>query len=132
VGLERDPLSLVSKIEELRKRKSSGSSPEIENTAVEIRHGDHVAPPVLKNWQQLPRLAAVAGTVQFAHGFRSRSLVFLRFIHSRVTIYIYVSVCVHLIKVSPTSKYNSLERFAAFGRKRNSLTLGWRTLRNEQ
>jgi hypothetical protein len=34
VGLERDPLSLVSTTEELLDRKSSGSGLETENTAV--------------------------------------------------------------------------------------------------
>jgi hypothetical protein len=34
VGLERGPLSLVSITEELPERKSSGSGPEIEKTAV--------------------------------------------------------------------------------------------------
>jgi hypothetical protein len=37
VGLERGPLSLVSTIEELLGRKSSGSGLETENTAVGIR-----------------------------------------------------------------------------------------------
>jgi hypothetical protein len=40
VGLKRDPLSLVSTTEELPERKSSGSSLEIEITAVGIRHAD--------------------------------------------------------------------------------------------
>jgi hypothetical protein len=44
VVLERGPLILVSTIEELLGRKSSGSVPEIENTAVGICHTDHVAP----------------------------------------------------------------------------------------
>jgi hypothetical protein len=48
VGLERGPLSLVSAIEELLERKSSGSGLEIENTAVRIRHADHVAPSIRK------------------------------------------------------------------------------------
>jgi hypothetical protein len=43
VGLERGPLSLVS-TEELLGRKSNGSGLETENTAVGIRHADHVAP----------------------------------------------------------------------------------------
>jgi hypothetical protein len=37
VGLERDPFSLVSTIEELLRRKSSGSGLETENMAVRIR-----------------------------------------------------------------------------------------------
>jgi hypothetical protein len=44
VGLERGPLSLVSTIEKLLGRKSSGSGLEIENTAVGIRHADYAAP----------------------------------------------------------------------------------------
>jgi hypothetical protein len=43
VDLEQGPLSLVSTIEELLGRKSSGSSLENENTAVGIHHADHVA-----------------------------------------------------------------------------------------
>jgi hypothetical protein len=46
VGLERGPLSLVSTIEELLGRKSSGSGLESENSAVRIRHADHSAPPL--------------------------------------------------------------------------------------
>jgi hypothetical protein len=44
VGLERGPLSLVSTTEELLGRKSSGSGLETKNTAVGIRHSDHVTP----------------------------------------------------------------------------------------
>jgi hypothetical protein len=40
VDLERGPLSLVSTIEELLERKSSGSGLEAENMAVEIHHAD--------------------------------------------------------------------------------------------
>jgi hypothetical protein len=43
MGLQRGPLSLVSTIEELLERKSSGSGLERENTAVGIRRADHVA-----------------------------------------------------------------------------------------
>jgi hypothetical protein len=50
VGLERGSLSLVSTVEELLGRKSSGSGLEDENTAVGIRHADHVAPSILKSW----------------------------------------------------------------------------------
>jgi hypothetical protein len=44
VGLEQGPLSLVSTIEELLERKSSGSGLETENTAVGIRCSDHTTP----------------------------------------------------------------------------------------
>jgi hypothetical protein len=44
VGLERGPLSLLSTIEELLERKSSGSGLEIEITAVGIRRTDHATP----------------------------------------------------------------------------------------
>jgi hypothetical protein len=44
VGLERGLLSLVSTIEELLGRNSSGSGLKSENTVVGIRHADHVAP----------------------------------------------------------------------------------------
>jgi hypothetical protein len=50
MGLERGPLSLVSTIEELLERKSSGSGLESrENTAVGIRHAYHVAPSIHKS-----------------------------------------------------------------------------------
>jgi hypothetical protein len=49
VCLERSPLSLVSTIEELFKRKSSGSGLEIKNTAVGIRHADHVTSTIRKS-----------------------------------------------------------------------------------
>jgi hypothetical protein len=42
VGLERGPLSLMSKAEELLGRKSSGFGLETENTAVGIRRSDNV------------------------------------------------------------------------------------------
>jgi hypothetical protein len=50
VDLERGPLSLVSTIEELLGRKSSGSGLENENNAVRIRHADNVAPAIRKSW----------------------------------------------------------------------------------
>jgi hypothetical protein len=43
MSLERGPLSLVSTIEELLERKNSGSGLENRETAVGIRHTDHVA-----------------------------------------------------------------------------------------
>jgi hypothetical protein len=42
VSLERGPLSLVSTIEQLLERKSSGSGLGTENTAIGIRFVDHV------------------------------------------------------------------------------------------
>jgi hypothetical protein len=50
VGLERGPLSLVSTTEELPGRKSSGSGQKTENTAVGIRHAEHMASLSEKNW----------------------------------------------------------------------------------
>jgi hypothetical protein len=50
VGLERGPLRLVSTVEELLERKSSGSGLETENTDAGIRHADHVAPSIRKRW----------------------------------------------------------------------------------
>jgi hypothetical protein len=43
VGLERSPLSLVSTTEELLDRKVAAPVYKTENTAVGIRHADHVA-----------------------------------------------------------------------------------------
>jgi hypothetical protein len=50
VGLERGLLKLVSTIEELLERKSSGSGLKNEITAVGIRHANHVVPSILKSW----------------------------------------------------------------------------------
>jgi hypothetical protein len=44
VGLERGPLSLVSTTEELLDRKVAAPVWKTENTAVGIRHAEHVAP----------------------------------------------------------------------------------------
>jgi hypothetical protein len=48
VGLERGPLSLVSTSEELLDRKVVAPVYKTDNTAVEIRHADHVAPSIRK------------------------------------------------------------------------------------
>jgi hypothetical protein len=48
VGLERGPPSLASATEELLGRESKGSRLETENTAVGIRHADHVATSIRK------------------------------------------------------------------------------------
>jgi hypothetical protein len=48
VGLERGPLSLVSTTEELLDRKVAAPVYKTENTAVGIRHADHVAPSISK------------------------------------------------------------------------------------
>jgi hypothetical protein len=50
VGVEWGPLSFMSTIEELFRRKSSGSGIEAENTAVGIRHADYVATSIRKIW----------------------------------------------------------------------------------
>jgi hypothetical protein len=50
MGLERGPLSLVSTIEELLIRKVAASVQKTENTAVGIRHDDHVTPSNRKIW----------------------------------------------------------------------------------
>jgi hypothetical protein len=48
VGLERGPLSLVSTTEELLDRKVAAPVYKTENTAVGIRHAEHVAFSVSK------------------------------------------------------------------------------------
>jgi hypothetical protein len=63
VGLERGPLSLVSTTEEILDRKVAVPVYKIENTAIGIRHADHVAPSIRKSWQSLRRQAAVARSV---------------------------------------------------------------------
>jgi hypothetical protein len=50
VGLERGPLSLVRKIEELLEWKSRGSGLETELTAVGIRCDDHATPSICESW----------------------------------------------------------------------------------
>jgi hypothetical protein len=60
VGLERGPLSPVSTTEGLLDTKIAAPVYKTENTAVGIRHADHVAPSVRKSWQILRRQAAVA------------------------------------------------------------------------
>jgi hypothetical protein len=63
VCLERGPFSLVSTTVELLERKVAAPVYKTENTAVGIRHADHVAPSLLKSWQSLRRQAAVARSV---------------------------------------------------------------------
>jgi hypothetical protein len=63
VGLEPGPLSLVSTTEELLDRKVVAPVQKPENTAVGIRHADHVAPSIRKSCQSLRRQAAVARSV---------------------------------------------------------------------
>jgi hypothetical protein len=60
VVLERGALSLVSTTEELLDRKVAAPFYKTENTAVGIRHADHVAPFIRKSWQSLRRQATVA------------------------------------------------------------------------
>jgi hypothetical protein len=50
MGLERGPLSLVSTTEELLDRKVAAPVYKTDNTAVGIRHSDHVAPFIRKSW----------------------------------------------------------------------------------
>jgi hypothetical protein len=63
VDLERGPLSLVCKTDELLERKVAAPVYKTENTAVGIRHADHVASSIRKCWQSLSRQAAVARSV---------------------------------------------------------------------
>jgi hypothetical protein len=48
VGLERGPLSLESTTEELFDRKVTAPVYKTENTAIGIRHADHLAPSIRK------------------------------------------------------------------------------------
>jgi hypothetical protein len=66
VGLELGPLSLVSTTEELFDRKVAAPVYKIENTAVGIRHADHVAPLSAKvgnhfadKWRSLGRYSSL-------------------------------------------------------------------------
>jgi hypothetical protein len=76
MGLERGPLTLVSITEELLDRKVAASVWKTQNTAVRIRHADHVAPPIRKSWQSLRRQAAVTLSMYFARGLRPWSFSF--------------------------------------------------------
>jgi hypothetical protein len=51
VGLERGPLCLVSTIQELLGRKSSGSGIENQEYGLGIRHADHLALSIHNNWR---------------------------------------------------------------------------------
>jgi hypothetical protein len=53
VDLERGPLNFVSTTEELLDRKVAALVQKTENTAIGIRHADHVAPSIRKSWQSL-------------------------------------------------------------------------------
>jgi hypothetical protein len=63
VGLERSSLSLVSTTEELLDRNVAAPVWKTENTAIGIRHADHVAPFIRESSQSLHRQAAVARSV---------------------------------------------------------------------
>jgi hypothetical protein len=63
VGLERGPLSLMSTTEELLDRNVVAPVYKTEDTTVEIRHADHVAPSIRKSWQSLRQQVAVARSV---------------------------------------------------------------------
>jgi hypothetical protein len=63
MGLERGPFSLVSTTEELLDRKVAAPVYKTKNTAVGIRHADHVAPSIRKRWQSVRRQAEVARSV---------------------------------------------------------------------
>jgi hypothetical protein len=65
VGLKRDPLSLVSTIEELLGRKSSGSGQENREYGSRDLHAVYMAPSI----------RSIARSVQFASVLRARSLV---------------------------------------------------------
>jgi hypothetical protein len=52
VGLKRGPLSLVSTVEKLLGRESSGSGLETEKTAVRIRHADTLSAQVGTNFAE--------------------------------------------------------------------------------
>jgi hypothetical protein len=63
MGLERGPFSLVSTTEKLLDRKVAAPVYKTENTAVRIRHPDHLAPSIRKSWHSLLRQSAVARSV---------------------------------------------------------------------
>jgi hypothetical protein len=77
VGLERGPLSLVSTTEELLDRKVAATVYKTENTALGIRHADHVAFSIRKSWQSLRRQAAVARSQTQTMEFSLVLLLFL-------------------------------------------------------
>jgi hypothetical protein len=64
VGLDRDLPSLVSTTEELLDRKVTAAVYKTENTAVGIRHADHVATSIRKNWQSIRSVGIVRSLTQ--------------------------------------------------------------------
>jgi hypothetical protein len=76
VGLKRGPLSFASTIEELFKRKSSGSGLGSGEYARRDPSRYRVATSIRKSWHSLLQQAAVALSVQFARGLRPHSLAF--------------------------------------------------------
>jgi hypothetical protein len=78
VGLKRGPLSLVSTIQELLGRKSSGSG--LENREYGRRdppRWPRDTPSIRWSWHKLRRQAAVARSVSFARGLKPRSCYYL-------------------------------------------------------
>jgi hypothetical protein len=63
VGLERGTLSLVSATVELLDRKVAAPVEKTGNTAVGIRHADHVTTFIRRSWQSPRRQLAVARSV---------------------------------------------------------------------
>jgi hypothetical protein len=63
VDLERSPLSFVSTSEELLGRRSSGFCLDNREYDLGIRHADHLAHSILKNWHLLLWQAVVARSV---------------------------------------------------------------------
>jgi hypothetical protein len=69
VGLEWGPLSLVSTIEELLGRKSSGYGPENRDYGSRIRHADHVAAKVGTNFaDKRSSLGRYISLAELGHG----------------------------------------------------------------
>jgi hypothetical protein len=78
VGLERGPLSLLSTTEELLYRKVAAPVYKTENTAVGIRHADHVAPSIRKvGTKFVDKLLSFVGIVLSQNQATEFSLVFL-------------------------------------------------------
>jgi hypothetical protein len=78
VGLERSPPSLVSTTEELLGRNNSCSGLESQNTAVGIRHADHVAPSIHTKKLALTSLTSGGHSVGIFHLWNQATEFFFR------------------------------------------------------
>jgi hypothetical protein len=95
VGLERGPLSLVSTTEQLLDRKVTAPVYKTENTAVGIRHTDHVAPSIRKKLA-ITSLTSVSRSVGIVRSW-TQTMEFSLVRNTTSTTHIKSSVCYSVI-----------------------------------